>query len=271
MKRIVLLLLTLALALAAHAADAPAPPAQPAATDLKIEDTKAFFDDYLSKKDPPPRGEFETTEEYQKRIPKYPKLTGIYYFSVPYSSSRKQYTYNADTQTMMVIGDYLSLPSEKERYFCSQGKLVDRVYRTDGYCNSYTATNAYGAQVTVTVETATDYKFCYANLTCIPPELVDGKLTGNDSVKLIIPVHLDPKAAEAFSKNIETIIGVRPIDYSRSIRTQRFIKATFDSPSDFTYNSLLIEANLVKFILRNSATKEIVAQYDIPESAPAAQ
>lgn len=268
MKRIVLLLLTLALALAADAADAPA---QPATTDLKIEDTKAFFDDYLSKKDPPPRGEFETTDEYQKRIPKYPKPTGICYFSVPYVLSEKRYTYNADTQTMMVIGDYLSTPFDEEKRFCLPRKLVDRVYRTDGYCNSYTATNAYGAQVTVTVETATEYKFCYANLTCIPQELVDGKLTGDESFEFRLPVHLAPKAAEAFSKNIETIIGVRPIDYSRSIRTQRFSKATFDSPSDFTYNSLIIEANLVKIILRNSATKEIVAQYDIPESAPAAK
>ena len=69
-----------------------------------LSDTKVIFKDFITKAVPPEQGEFETTEEYNKRLPKPWDAHRPLFFRVFVPNGAKEYYYIADKQILSILG-----------------------------------------------------------------------------------------------------------------------------------------------------------------------
>ncbi len=159
---------------------------------FKLEKTNQFFQLFEANKTPPKRGEFETKEEYEKRLPKPFDSSQILFFRV---NNSFKYKYDIDSQNLMFFAgekiDYSGLTEYNP--INSFPIIIEREFEDKG---SYEASNAYGRTVTVEKTWVTDYVIYFMNKDKWPPNSID---IHKGSFK--IECNKEPKEAERYDSS----------------------------------------------------------------------
>jgi hypothetical protein len=225
---------------------------------FNIEDTKSFFISYTAKITPPERGDFETDEEYQKRLPKPWDTNKVVYFKVDYNI--KNYTYDINAKKLTIhSGTFLY--SDFEEYGATIPIIIHNETEDKG---SYIGTNAYGAEVTVNKVYIKDYILNIVNADqCKPDYLTDppsleemraAQENTNNFITIDSPLHftfnIEPAAAEKFCKAAQMIIGVKLLGYSNSeFKCTGTAKPTIDHPRELASFRYRIDCRLASIIV----------------------
>lgn len=98
------------------------------------------------------KGEFETTEEYQKKMNKI--LSGIDMNRIYAFNNNMKATYDADQLLLMFKDDYFGFTDDN-------GKITTMIEYDKRTVRSYIATNAFGAQIKVRSSEEYRYKIAY--------------------------------------------------------------------------------------------------------------
>jgi hypothetical protein len=173
------------------------------------------------------KGEFETTEEYQKRLKdlnsENPFTSGTYAFAIPPSSV----SYDADSQTFN-----LEFKAEPASHNMTYVYLPLKHGAKD--MGSYVAQNAFGAAFTVTRSLFFSYELWLAK--------------GQGPTDCIKSVSVELAEAKALKANILALVIVRPLKPFASA-SKTFTHATFTDPREDTFetNTLYATSTEVRF------------------------
>lgn len=193
-----------------------------------------------------PKGEFETTEEFQRRLTQGP--FGVYAFVVP-----KRYcdvTYDADAGTLQVDVNEIHPAvgySEGEKAAIELSRLNERQ-------RTYTGTNAFGASVRI-------HEYAYDSLSIttqrdeIPVLSVEVSrakaIQLKDAVRVLAVVEFDSNSfASEFYEQLGIATGFR------------HDKPTFDDPEEITINDYSVSGSLFALWLFDRGTGEVIARFD---------
>lgn len=226
---------------------------------LAIEQNTVFFNNYRIGKDGPEKGEFETTEEYKKRL-LAPWDTGkVVYFKIDGDSlwGNTRYKYDADTQDLTALA---GKEQELKISYNPRGATPILLQEYELAQGSYEASNAFGATVKVEKSTYIDYTLNFMNLKRCPKAVFD-----KDSNQFMMTIKREPAAADVLSKNLEIVVGVKLLGYKYSDSEVAFQSRipTLDRPYEFTKVVSVIDANLYKVLLCTRDTHEVLAEYDV--------
>jgi hypothetical protein len=243
----------------------PGSPTTPARSTLllRVEDTKAFFERFISTGEVSPRGKFETRESYQKRLPPPFDSNKIVYFTVSsggpyYDFLHDPYDYDMDTQKFTAFAGHLDRQDSLPTYPGADKGTPIIIYEKKDKEDTYPATNRFGVAATVDRSYYSDYVLNFSNLDQCPAELYDSA-----SGIFKITIARSPKVAERLSKNFEVIVGVKLPGYSHSGFGYFHTEPTIDKPIEtFTLRSQ-IDAEMMKVILRDKSSGEVLAEYSI--------
>lgn len=232
----------------------------PEKTALEIKDTKQFFDWFRSMR-PAKRTEFETEEDYKKRVPVPFDSNKVIYFRANCRNGEKCYTYDISNEKLTVFGGAKLSFATRERKGLGEGIPISiAVVCEDG--DSYTATNAYGASVLVERKYFFDYVLNLLNLDTPPDDFFD-----SSEKRFRITVSLPPKEAERLSKTLEIILGVTLPGYECSLyQIVSRKEPTITWPMKLVFAENVIDANLVKVLLRDSASGRVLLERDVPQN-----
>lgn len=232
-----------------------------------IENVKIFFESFTANGHPRPQGEFETMEEYKKRLPPPHDSSKVIYLKVSNISSLLQnYKYDIDNEKLTAFAGHLCKDPHPPLVYPGADKGTRIIILSDMVDKgTYEASNSYGATVTVQKSWVFEYVLNFSKLDSCPADLYDSA-RGRFQVTISRP----PKVAEMVSKHLEIIIGVKLPNYQQSSggAVIDHFKPTIDQPSDFTTFLFQADAKLVKVMLRDSSSEEILAEYDIPPKTP---
>lgn len=225
---------------------------------IKVQDTKSFFSWYIRNGDIE-RSEFETEEEYRKRFPWF-DCNKVIYFKVTnglLDSDFIDFNYNIDMQELTCKAgspwDVMNVMDVE----LAKGTRV--IIKTDYQrIRTYTGENAFGATVTVKETESNDYVLNFLNMDKCPDATFD-----RDEKKLKISITRPPKEAERLSKKLEMIIGVKLPGHERSDSLVKYREPTIDHPYGSTNYAHVIDATLVKVILRDKFSKVIIAEASV--------
>jgi hypothetical protein len=228
---------------------------------LNISATKSFFEQFTRRKEQTERGEFETNEEYQKRIAKPFDTTAVYYFKLETTpaSSYKNYKYEIDAQKLSLIGGHCKNYAYYD--YNPEGSDVVVILTRSESQGTYKASNAFGRTVMVEKSYLYDYVLSFANLDNVPDSVFR-----KDECTFTLSITAPPKAAEQMSKNLTLVIGVKSLGYQRSTKQCVLtIEPKIDSPSELSLFSRLIEVKFVSLFLYDESSKRILARFEIPK------
>lgn len=218
---------------------------------IVVSSTGDFFSKYTELKDPPPRGEFETMDEYRKRLPRYDTTSVVYLLlAVNDIVSGKNYSYDIDKQLLTFYGGK-SWKGRPSTYKPRTGKAI--LVNTDSKETAYKASNAFGAKVSVKKLHASDYVLNLLNLHSLP----DSIRTLNGTFK--ISLQLPPKEAQKLSQSTSIVIGIRPVSPLRSALEVTMTKEpTFDSPTELAAFLYWIDANITGIYLYEKRERRVL-------------
>lgn len=233
--------------------------------DKNIEDTFLFFVDFTEKAKLPERSEFETDAEYRKRLPKPWDTLKLVYFRVDTGAILKNYKYDLNKKILTGVAGFplTKNRNDDEDEFVYNGDPIIILSAVEDK-GSYEAQNGYGTKVIVSKLWTSQYILNFTNIANLPDDIYD-----TPKGQFMLSINRPPKEAESLSNKLEIIVGVYLLEYKQSL----FIcslseKPTFNKPTDLAVFDYLINAHLVKIILRNKETKEILSEYDVPENKP---
>ena len=290
------------------------------------EQIENAFTTYLANKIPPVRGDFETQEAYQKRLPKPIDQKRIYVFPVcQLPTGRafgilwdKNYKYDMEKQCLTIFAgcryNYIDDPRlaaigiKQDTDFIGEG-LPIILSTSDHDMGVREKQNVYGAKVMVTATSYISYILNIDNYKNIPDSIIERRVienefkektdkeiekeaqdTLNDPRGIIeddnqkmqeedkrnknysdlslfhFSLPMTTATAQALTaQNIETVFYVHLHSYQESISFgYGGHLATIDNPTEVFFTADVINATLVKIVIRSSKTKEILVQYDIP-------
>lgn len=193
-----------------------------------------------------PKGEFETTDEYEARLTRVP--TGTYAFVIPprYTTS----AYDADTGLLTTTPDHM-IPADGYGESAFAGIELSR---EDESKRRYIGSNAYGASVQIE-------EYRYQSLSLI---------TNLDSVpSLSVAV---PRAAAPQAKQNTRVLVVVQLDEDSAMAEYhehmgvatgfRHEKPTFDDPEEVTINDYSVRAKVWEFWLFDRPTGRVLGRFD---------
>jgi hypothetical protein len=209
---------------------ANADPGKPESGVLKMEDPEKFFRAFVSKK-PSPRGDFETSKDYEARLLTAGRPNDLFFFPVDRDNRRRlMYKYNPDTKQFSVkVVEFNLWPSSKIK------ELV--VFERSQLIRQYLATNGFGAQTTVTVTSVSKCVIPTLNLDAIP-----SKFSGTDC--LTVNFKASPDEARKIAEQGLAVIGVRFLGFNRCSKKFSNSFSTFSNPYDYEYETYSIDAML---------------------------
>lgn len=178
-------------------------PAGPGATGpLPVEEVAPFFSDFQKKGMKPTRGEFETKEEYEKRLPKPWDSEKVVFFSLNRSKLNKAYRYDVDRELLTVQGGKVPISaSDLKKEFAGTPVTIFDEWEDKG---EYEAKNGFGERVTVKKTWLTEYVLFLDNIGPLPETVYD-----RNKRQFEIQLSRAPKAAAELSKNVELLLAVR--------------------------------------------------------------
>lgn len=205
--------------------------AQQATFTGKIEDTKSFFKNFCSHK----KGEFETTEQFNKRVGIIDS-TKYYYFATDNNDSK--YEYDADNKTLKITYDNNWLLSDRKKTGSHMG-----------------VTNG-GIKFKIYKESREEFYFS-APIT----HFSDGTTWDNPMMhpnKEFILKNIEPSIAKELSKEYRVIMGVQFKGYQNAEISKRMLEASLSEPWEGTLTEYTITLNDLKWYIINKKTGEIL-------------
>jgi len=188
-----------------------------------IYNFKDVFDYIDGYKNPPIRGEFEILEDYQKRFPPPYDYSKIWYISLEEQDNfmGKSYIYDIDKQLLTFTGGKIYEGKKPNEHSALRGLKLRENKEPNDYSahrgfpmlveveleelDSYEATNAFGATISVEKSHVNKYVLNFKNWADIP-EAVFNRSNGVFSYTIKKP----PKEAEQLSKQLRLAIRVLP-------------------------------------------------------------
>jgi hypothetical protein len=231
------------------------------ASGFKLSNTKSFFEQFTKNKERAERGEFETNEEYQKRISKQFDTTTVFYFKLESTLSylTKHYHYDIDSELLSVTGG-TSKTYQYSNYQPQDANPVVILSRSESK-GTYKASNAFGKTVTVEKTYFYDYVLSIVNSDDIPDSIFN-----KTDLSFTLSTNAPPKKAEQISKNLILVIGVKPLGYQQSdFECVLSKEPKIDDPSEIALFSYLIEAKFISLYLYNEVSKQILIRFQLPE------
>lgn len=194
-------------------------------------------------------GQFETTEEYKKRISSFDG-TSIVYFRVRGESGildqeRATFEYDADKQKLTAVGGALIFPnwlSQKQRGLVS---LREETSRNDDISELHP----------FVMYTHTWYCLDISNWSKCPSDLADKKKR-----QFRIALTKSPADAQALISNMEIVIAVRLLGYEQTATYSKYFPATLDNLWGDAQYAKVIKATLAKVVLREWTSSKVLAE-----------
>lgn len=205
----------------------------------------------VSESKTPERGEFETKEEYQKRLPKPYDPSKLYYFNTKF-----KYKYDIDKQILTIKGGekYKDWEMIRHKALGSFSILFQNEIINKG---NYKASNEYG--VSVTVEKT--YYFEYVLYFELFKKWKEQYFKDN-SIQIELP-NLEPKLAERLSHDIEFILCVTiPSPDLCGSECYLVKKPEIDDPTDTSSFLKYAHAFLKKIIIWDKTKNELVKEIE---------
>jgi hypothetical protein len=214
------------------------------------------------------RKEFETREEYNKRVPAWDSER-IFYFPVPLRYGQKNYSYNTDKQKITIFGgSYGSINNSRTE---GLGTINSEVIF--GESKYYNGENLFGKKVKVESYSKTSVLLCVKNTN----ELIKKKMwpdTGMSTDEYFsITFDLSIDKAKIISKNLRIIVGVTISDYSSAIEGKSSEDtATIDNPTHVFNFDYGIICTIKKFVVIDITNGSVWKTINIdPKLVPAMQ
>lgn len=238
-------------------------------------DADKFITKITSLAEPKPRGEFETREAYEAR---QAKLTDSGAVLVRLEHGYKDYAYDIDSKTLSIQIPISEINPRKRL----QGVPLRAAYSIDKK-EQYTASNAYGARVTVERTWSTQY------LLFVPTAQLEGLLTVADDPamaslpesmrarmadrfkKKTVTVSLtaEPSDAERIAKDYIALLLVRPRGLQGTVSEATFSsKATINEPKESTLFTQAIEIDLIEIVIRDGKTGKTLLRKAVFDAMP---
>ena len=264
---------------------------------LEVKDTKQFFDWFKNIR-PAKRTEFETEQDYKKRLPPPFNSKKVIYFR---ANCRKGYAYDISSEKLTVFGGSGTYiwplgPEYKGGYLTGDGLREGTAVvmeSTGSNLGSYTAANVYGALFVVKSQIRFEYilNFLNRDMGGCPDEYFGSadkrfsvtttyiaqtaparsvKYFDSADKRFSVTVEVPPKEAERLSKTLEIVVGVTLPGYDHSLFNCYNLgdssEPTIRNPIDCTTVHHAIDANLVKVLLRDSASGRVLLERDVPQN-----
>jgi len=228
---------------------------------LEIKDPVNFFKWFMTmKKKVTGKSEFETEEEFKKRRPP------------PFNSNKIIY-FRAEGER--ILGTEYRYDIKNNLFTAFLEENWDRgitLAEREKKVGQFIGVNVFGTKVLVTEIDYTKYVLNLLNPLELPETLFPPKDRYYDKEfprrrkGVFITASLEPKKAKRLSRNYEIIVGVRLPGYERSDRKTLGLQATIENPSQPFFETFLIDAYLVKIMLRDGSTGAILKTVDIPQT-----
>lgn len=233
---------------------------------IKPEDTRQFFTLFCAKAQPPKRDPFETDQEYTSSLPPPWESSRIVYFEVmpgegvtiENPDAENGFSYDIHTQTLTITSG--SAADSSDGGWHPKATRPIQLLESVDSIDSYKATNGFGAQVSVTRESATDCVLYVHGMEACPRDIFDSK-----TCQFKVSTNLPPDQAKAETPDLRIIIGVRLRSYANSYYGLTCKQSpTFSDPVDITKYRMSIEADFVSVSLMDSTSGKILTQFDVP-------
>lgn len=236
-------------------------------SNFRPNDFNSVFTALQGSKTDSPKGEFETTEQYNNRK-KIQIRTGDnqtvdenLYFIYPASQLAK---YNADTEEFTIeiptesfyklnstglLGVVGSSATSAKRYHSTA--LKESIVRNDG---TYVATNTYGAQVTVTKSSIYKHRLVFTNFN----EVEGGRTSGGEPI-LIANFSLPLAKAQEAKQNLAILYITKLV--SPYLDTKSSLQeATFNKPKEVLNMDYYLFGNVIEIWVVNTTSKEVLTK-----------
>lgn len=229
---------------------------------LKLENISTLFSKLVSLKNVPERGEFETIDDYKKRLPAPFDTSREYFLSVtePRSILEPLHRYDIDNQLLTFEAGTSRTNGTPDQYKPLSGKLVTILSKVNNK-GSYKGANAFGAKVTVEKSEWHYYLVNIVNPECLPDSLFD-----EDNCSFTFTVSIPPKQAKTLSGRALIVIGLKLLGPDYSTEECVFVhEPKIDNPDDYSIFSHLIEARIVSVILYDKISGIILHKIKLDE------
>ena len=224
----------------------------------QLKDVEETFKDFFAKGHPKPRDQFETSEEYEARLPKPFDNSEVFYFEVTEEAS---FAYDIDKQRITLVGGEFKSPDYHEYKLTNLVPLSIHLKLDDK--GTYEASNSYGKTVTV-IKSYLNYYFLHlTNGKTLPAALkVAGEKSYDKSEQLTLSVNLPRDQAKEIAPRLALFCGVRFIAFEKSAHEcTTATTATISSPSEIVVFASGIDAQLVSIHVVDKQTKEELARW----------
>lgn len=228
-------------------------------------DAAKFIDKIISLAEPVPRGEFESREAYEAR---QPKLSASETTLVRLERGYKDYAYDFDSKTLSIRIPVGEIKPNKTL----QGFPLRVAYEHENK-GGYTASNAYGARVTVEKTWSTQYLLYVPNeqlgsLVTVTDDPVLASLPDNlrrqmagkyKKTTVALTINAEPNDAERIAKDSLVLLSVRPKGLQDTVHEATFSsKPTISEPRESTLFTRAIGVDLVEIIIRDGKTGKTI-------------
>lgn len=228
---------------------------------LKLTNTRSFFEQFIAKKQPSEKGEFETKEEYERRMSKYIADTfTVFYFKIDVTpeSSFKNYQYDIDAHKLTVTGGKCISYDFHDYTPPAHAVIIQSRGEDKG---TYKASNAYGKTVTVKKSYLFDYVLGFDNTDVIPDSIFDAS-----GCTFSLSISKVPKEAERLSKGVALAVGVKVLGYQHSgDECVQTMEPKIDAPYEIAQFSSVIEVKFVELVLYDTSSKEILSRFKLSQ------
>ena len=216
---------------------------------IKITETEEFFQKLHAQNEPPQRGEFETPEEYKKRLPKPFDSKKIVYLRIKESLLDKLYTYDIESGRLTFTSGKLKPIEDKP----PKGTPIVIFYKIDTKETEVGNGRDDGGTVTIKETYWDNYILNFTNLDAVPDSIFD-----RDQYIFKLAINKPPKEAERLSKRVHLVIGVIPIASSYSSFSHKS-EPYWASPYDWTYyHDMMINVQFISLLLYDDISKKII-------------
>jgi len=227
---------------------------------FSVQNTSDFFRDFTSKAETNQRDEFETEEQFKKRVPPWDHDKVLYFKVEPNLVGNGKniidcnYKYDfGHTSLNLSAGSYCPDDGEYNPEDTQKACILDTVEDQ----GTYEASNAFNAHFTVQKSLETEYVFFLSNIDRFNPD--DFNI---DTYQFSFDRLLSPNEARDLSKNAQIYIAVQPYDYSKSsFECVSRMKPTIDKPREINIFRYGIKAKLLKIILWDNAAHKVLDEH----------
>ncbi len=239
---------------------------------LAVEDTKAFFNDFVMRARPLPRDPFESDAEYAAKAPPPWDSSKTVYLEVEPEFIEK-FTYKAETETLTLFAgatagfkqlEKIAGVSMREWGNSFVPLFVKSVLVKEG---EYEGSNAAGVKKTVKKWRQDGYIILIQNKTAIPEDLIKNNVIGYDlkpyfTIERELARTLTKEEENSDLMQLQVIAGFKLQGYGDSGTSFDHTTPTIDRPSEDTYYLKWIKGDVVRLLVRDRRSKKVYADFN---------